>query len=116
MRYAKWIPAIAAVVLLGANVVVADDQTEAPKEAPVIKITIQGIHCGGCAKRANKALTEVKNVKSVKVDVESGTATVTMADDKQPSPKSLWEAIEKARLKPIKIACPSGTFTEKPKI
>jgi len=60
-------------------------------------------------------LTTVSGVESVRPDVEAQLAKVTHQAGKTPSPKAMWEAVEKAGFKPKKIESPAGTFTEKPK-
>ena len=49
-----------------------------------------------------------------KADAETQTATVTPDAAKAPSPKALWEAVEKAGYKPTKLVGPAGTFSAKP--
>jgi len=88
--------------------VAADSKTET-------FITIEGMHCAGCAKKVARKLEAVKRVASVKVDAKTGIATVVPAKTKTVSPKSLWEAVEAASYKPTKLTGPSGTFTKKPK-
>lgn len=78
-------------------------------------ITIDGMHCEGCAKNVTKKLEAVKNVASAKIDVNLGKATVVPANDKTVSARLLWEAVEAADFKPTKLQGPSGTFTKKPK-
>lgn len=78
------------------------------------QITVDGMTCAGCAKTVTKALTGVEGVESVVIDLKAKTATVTPKADKKPSPKDLWEAIEKAEYKPTKLESPEGTFEKKP--
>lgn len=61
-----------------------------------------------------KNLTAVAGVTSVKVDVDKQIATVTPDAKKAPSPRAMWEAVEKAGFKPIKMEGPGGKFTAKP--
>jgi copper chaperone CopZ len=61
-----------------------------------------------------KALEAVAGVESVKTDVKEQTATVTPKKDKAPSPKELWEAVEKAGYTPTKLEGPGGKFEKKP--
>lgn len=62
-----------------------------------------------------KQLTAVPGVESVRPDVQSQTAKVTPKANKAPSPRALWEAVEKAGFKPTKLEGPGGKFTAKPK-
>ena len=60
------------------------------------------------------ALSAVPGVRSVKTDIETKTARLTPQKPKGPSPRALWEAVEKAGVKPIKLTGPDGEFTQKP--
>ncbi|MBY0587198.1 heavy-metal-associated domain-containing protein [bacterium] len=83
-----------------------------PKET---KITVTGLHCAGCAKKVKAKLASVANVKSAEVDHKTGLATVVPVDAMKASPRSLWEAVEKADAKPTRLEGPDGIFTSKPK-
>ncbi|CAN5468126.1 hypothetical protein BH11PLA2_BH11PLA2_20960 [soil metagenome] len=78
------------------------------------KLTVDGMTCAGCAKTVTKALSAVEGVESVVIDLKGKTATVTPKAAKSPSPKELWEAVEKADYKPTKLEGPDGTFEKKP--
>ncbi|MBQ9163065.1 MAG: heavy-metal-associated domain-containing protein [Clostridia bacterium] len=41
---------------------------------------VNGMSCSHCTARVEKALTEIKGVKSAKADLEAKTVTVTAAD------------------------------------
>jgi copper chaperone CopZ len=77
-------------------------------------IHVNDLHCAGCAKRVVKTVTEVPGVGAAQADVKAATVTVTPQAQKAPSPRQLWEAVEKAGFKPTKLTGPSGTFAEKP--
>jgi copper chaperone CopZ len=78
-------------------------------------ITIEGMHCVSCSKKLTKAFKAVPDVGAVSVDAETGLATISPKADVVPSPKALWEAVEKAGYKPVKLEGPGGTVDEKPK-
>jgi copper chaperone CopZ len=78
-------------------------------------ITIEGMHCKGCAKKVASKLRAVAGVASVEVDPESGTAVIIPSMEFLPSPRALWQAVVKARYKPVHLEGPDGTFTEEPK-
>ena len=80
----------------------------------VSKLTVDGMTCAGCAKTVTKALSAVEGVESVVIDLKAKTATVTPKAAKSPSPKDMWEAVEKADYKPTKLEGPDGTFEKKP--
>lgn len=86
----------------------------AKTEAKATKLTVGDMSCAGCAKTVTKALTAVEGVESVVIDLKAKSATVTPKAGKSPSPKELWEAVEKADYKPTKLEGPDGTFEKKP--
>ena len=77
-------------------------------------VSIKGMHCASCAKKVTKRLQAISNVKSASADAEKGSAVVITADDKDLSPKAVWEAVEAAGYKPIELTGPAGTFKTKP--
>src|SRR5262249_51858239 len=66
-------------------------------------ISIEDLDCPTCAKGVEKALTAVAGVAGVKTDIEKEMATVTPEANKTLSPRALWEAVEKAGFKPLKL-------------
>lgn len=84
--------------------------------APVVPttITVEAIDCQGCAKRIVTRLAAVPGVASVQTDLKAATATVQPKEAATPSPRALWEAMEKSGHKPVKLQGPAGTFTAKP--
>ena len=77
-------------------------------------IFIKNMHCGHCAQKISRKLYSVASVKQVKTNYKRGFALVMPEATRQPSPKDLWEAVEKAGFKPVKIVTPEGAFDEKP--
>lgn len=41
------------------------------------KLTIEGMHCGGCVKSVSAALSSVPSITNVDVNLEAGLATVS---------------------------------------
>ncbi len=85
-------------------------------DPPSTTITIQGMHCAGCASKVSTNLQTVSGVQNASADAAKSLAVITAKSDANPSPKALWEAVEKAGYKPTKLVGPSGTFTAKPKL
>jgi len=48
----------------------------APRDAPMVELDVEGITCGGCARKVDAALRTVRGVASIDVDVESGRTRV----------------------------------------
>ena len=83
--------------------------------APVhTTIQVHNMHCASCAKKIASKLYAVPGVIGVKTSVAANTAWVTPQRQRQPSPRALWEAVEKAGFKPARIDGPAGAFTAKP--
>jgi len=78
-------------------------------------VTIEGMHCQGCAKKVASRLKAVAGVQNVRIDAESGLAVVVPLADETVSPRALWEAVQKSHYSPVRLEGPSGTFTRKPK-
>ena len=77
-------------------------------------ITVEKMHCDGCAKRIAGKLYEVAGVEKIQVDVEKKLMWVHPKAGLQPSPRGLWEAVEKGADRPLRLQGPSGVFTSKP--
>lgn len=77
-------------------------------------ITLEKMHCDGCAKRIASKLYEVAGVDKIQVDVEKKLMWVHPKAGVQPSPRGLWEAVEKGADRPLRLQGPYGNFTSKP--
>lgn len=97
------------VLSLARNVVQAADPP------PAITIGVQGMHCAACASKVAGRLQAVAGVSKAQVDATKAVALVSVTPSTVPSPRALWEAVEKAGYKPTKLVSPAGTFTSKPK-
>lgn len=78
-------------------------------------ISVQGMHCAGCASKVSTNLQAVSGVQKASADAAKSLAMITAKSNASPSPKALWEAVEKAGYKPTKLVGPAGTFTTMPK-
>ncbi len=55
-------------------------------------INVEGMHCGGCEKRIQNAVSDIDGVESVEAHFEAGTVKVTL--NKDVDEKTIKEAIE----------------------
>jgi copper chaperone CopZ len=97
--------------------VISADTPQAPRpqaDAVTSKITVDGMSCAGCAKTVGKAVAAVEGVESAVADVKTKTLTVVARKGAAPSPRAMWEAVEKAGYKPTKIEGAAGTLDSKP--
>ena len=79
------------------------------------KISASGMHCGGCAAKVAAKLKAIPQVANVQTDFPTATFTLAPQPQTAPSPRAVWEAVEKAGYKPTRLVTPLGTFTAKPK-
>lgn len=93
----------------------AGDLIPAADSPPSTTISVQGMHCAGCASKVAGNLQAVAGVTKAEVDATKAVAIVVPKSNAAPSPRALWEAVEKAGYKPTKLVGPAGTFTAKPK-
>ena len=59
------------------------------------EIKVSGMHCASCALNVEKSLKDVDGVKEVKVDLETGKASVKY-NPKKVEPSKLEEAVKEA--------------------
>ena len=78
-------------------------------------LTVEGMHCGGCAKKIAAKLKAIPGVEDVQADVKTSQISVSTKANQRASARAMWEAVEKAGYKTVKLVGPSGSFTEKPK-
>ncbi len=109
MQFLSKLFAVAAMVALVAG------STALAAGPDATKISVEGMHCPSCAKKIVAELKAVSGVADVKVNVKEELLTVSTKPKQNPSPRALWEAIEKAGYKPVKLEGPFGIFKEKPK-
>ena len=84
-------------------------------ERATITIQVEKMCCGGCAKRIAMQLYDVPGVAEVESNIATRTVTVRPEARKAPSPKAIWEAIERGKDVPLKLVSPQGTFMKKPR-
>ena len=71
--------------------------------------------CPVCAKKIVAKLHQVDGVAKAQADVKSSTIFVVPASGRTVSPRAVWETVVGGGEQPIRLAGPSGTFTEKPR-
>lgn len=90
-------------------------KAEMPDTKDYTAIHVTDMHCMSCAKKIAARLYPLSGVLRVHADVEKDIAYVVPQKTKSPSPKAMWEAVEKAGFKPLSMSGPGGKFTSKPK-
>ena len=99
---------------VGLSTAAAQPAQPAKSETATSRVAVEGMTCGGCAKTVVKAVTAVEGVESATADVKAKTLTVVAKTGAAPSPRAVWEAVEKAGYKPTRIEGAAGTFAAKP--
>jgi copper chaperone CopZ len=91
--------------------------TESPAASPVTYTTIhvQDMHCGECAKTIARKLYALPGVVEVRADVTKNIAYVVPQKDKTVASKAVWEAVESAGFRVVKLESPQGIYTTKPR-
>ncbi len=89
-------------------------QAQPPAPLPASTITVPEMDCAGCAKKLGEALVKVPGVAKAEYDVKGRTIKLTHKAGQTPSPKALWEAVEKEEKQPSKLEVPGGTYSKKP--
>ena len=92
---------------------VAAAQTPAP--AAYTRVTLDDIHCMGCAKKINGKVIAVPGVAEMRVDLKAKSIWAMHKPGMTPSPKALWEAVEAADHQPTRMDTPAGSHTSKPR-
>jgi copper chaperone CopZ len=92
----------------------AGAETPIEPRADFTTIKVTDMHCMTCAKKIAAHLYAVPGVVRVHADLEMNLAYVVPQRDKNPSPKAIWEAVEKAGFQPVAMQGPSGTFAQRP--
>ncbi len=85
-----------------------------PPGPPATTITVPEMDCASCAKKLGGKVGEVPGVAKIEYSVEARTLRVTHKAGVTPSPKALWEAIEKGGKEPTRLDGPTGSFSKKP--
>lgn len=102
-------------VAVGAGAILLASQMTYAADSAVTTIAVDGMHCAACAKKITSQVQAVNGVAAAKADAKTGVVTVSAKPNMAPSPKGLWEAVEKSGYTPTKIVGPAGTFTKKPR-
>src|SRR5262245_23707941 len=78
-----------------------EGQTSPPK-AKLTIIAVDGMECPSCAKKVVTRLNQVPGVAKVVADTDAWKLSVSAQDNVSPSPRAMWEAVEKAGFKPLR--------------
>ncbi len=99
------------VSVLMVGLMVTAIQAASPAKTTTITIKMENANC---ASRITASIREVPDVGEARADVEKRIVTVTPAGLRLPSPRALWEAVEKTKHAVVQLHGPQGKFTSKP--
>ena len=105
-------------VVMAISALAGFEATSAQKPAskpPSTTITVPEMHCVNCAKKMAGEISKVAGAGQVFANLEATTITILHKENATPSPKALWEAVERAGFDPSRLQNSSGVFTRKPK-
>ena len=101
-------------LLLAAVALLVTTTATQAAEPTYTSITVQEMHCAGCARKIAAQLYAVRGVKEVRVNVEKKILYVLPSANTTLSPRAIWIAVENQDT-PIRLAGPSGIFISRPK-
>lgn len=111
-KFTRWL--LAVMLILAAVEARLTAETPVEPNAAYTEIKVSDMHCLTCAKKIAGQLYVVPGVVRVHADVEKNTAYVVPQKTKAPSPRAMWDAVEKAGFKPVSLTGPAGKFTKRP--
>lgn len=77
-------------------------------------IEVDDMHCAACAKKIARRLFTVPGVVRVRTYLKENKALITPQEEKEPDARAMWEAVEAAGFKVVKLEGPAGKFDTKP--
>lgn len=84
-----------------------------PLPRGVVKIHLDDLHCGSCAKRLARKLYSVPGVMRVRSSLKQDMVTVTVQPKKTVAPIKLWDAVIAAKLVPVEIRVTNQRLSKK---
>jgi hypothetical protein len=109
----KYCLAFLAVVTMLSGVVVSHAQQ--PQEQPQYGaiLTVKHMCCAKESVPAIKELSKVTGVKRVAVSYKTRSLYIETTNV-NPSPQALWDAVDRIKIGPIRLATNSGVYTARP--
>ncbi len=104
-----------ALAVVVTTVMAVGSRLEAASPVPYTTIHVENMHCGECAKKIARKLYAIPGVVEVRADVNKNIAYVVPQKDKAIASRSMWEAVEQAGFRVVRLESPQGTFTAKPR-
>ncbi len=106
---------VAGLLILAAALTLIGGSVGQAANTATTTIRVKDMHCEACAAKIRRGLFSVAGVVNVKTDVKAHLAVIVPQQSRQPSPRAMWEAVEKAGFQIMQLDGPSGAFTLKPR-
>ena len=84
------------------------------KGPSVATISVEGMCCQERGKPAIRELTRISGVMAIQPDYRNGAIELELRRSRPTSPQSLWDAVARASLQPVRLVIDNRTFTERP--
>jgi copper chaperone CopZ len=88
-----------------------DQAEQSPAAGAPIVVTIDNMHCQGCANKIAGQISTLKGVTKVSIDMEGGLLVVETSRNIQLSPWAVIDAVAKANERPLAVVSSQGEMT-----
>ena len=105
--------AVSSLVLVAACLTAITVAAAEPQQIPTV-VTVKKL-CPTCGAKIVQNLSKLPQVAEATMNVEQRTLRVRCVPGGSVSPRAVWETVERGGEQPVKIQCPTGTFTTKPR-
>lgn len=78
-------------------------------------LTTKNMCCSKESGPAIKEISKIPGVGKVVADHKAKTLTIVPKDNAFPSPKAIWEAAERVKVEPTRLATAHGVYNAKPR-
>lgn len=103
-QFTAAIALVAALTIAPATLAAQEQAEPARQEEPrQIRVTVLGMSCPFCAYGVEQKLKKLEGVKDLKVELESGITTITLAEDADLSNETLMKTVDDAGFEVAKI-------------
>lgn len=89
-------------------------QQPQPKPQYAAVLTVNHMCCAKESVPAIKELSKLPGVKRVSVDYKSRSLMIEPTDV-VPSPQAIWDAADRIKIAPVRLATPEGVYTSRPR-
>ena len=103
---------LACVVLLGMSLLFRILESE--PSASFVSIDVSGMCCQYVASHVSEDLARINGVLSVEPHIPDKQLLIGVSAARPPSPRALWEAVERSEAHPMRLVMNESAYREKP--